>query len=465
MEIDSMDKDEPYVFPEELINQLFGIYGNLFIEENGSFSSEKKNTIYTLSDISFHNRGSKAKNRMFIGSTGIFSSSKQNSNDSQQKENEQENIQSIPVKKKSVKKMKRMEFKIINSYGPSFNTEIGSNLCFFNQSLQLILHCQFIYDWLQEKTPSKIKSECLINLYFIAHQYYNMSNDCLFEIIPAYQILVDLCLKKLNLTYGDMGDISDAIEAILSQFHFETPSTKKNYTSAFEIDFEYINYDNSEITQIYSNSLIIYNIEDQYSMPCSCVENVIIIPEIKSFAKKYNNTKWINYNLQYNESTQSYVPFNTREMKSLSESIQASFYPKTNQVYSYKKAVDSGNHPELIVSDNINYCIQTFNSFPAFLIIKINYIQSRTDNLKIDQKLIFQKLNSARIEYELIGLIYFSINHYFSLFVSHNNGKGSKWILYNDTIVPQFFEGLFEDAIIYFNLGHIDPCIVLYAKY
>lgn len=239
MEIDSMDKDEPYVFPEELINQLFGIYGNLFIEENGSFSSEKKNTIYTLSDISFHNRGSKAKNRMFIGSTGILSSSKQNSNDSQQKENEQENIQSIPVKKKSVKKMKRMEFKIINSYGPSFNTEIGSNLCFLNQSLQLILHCQFIYDWLQEKTPSKIKSECLINLYFIAHQYYNMSNDCLFEIIPAYQILVDLCLKKLNLTYGDMGDISDAIEAILSQFHFETPSTKKNYTSAFEIDFEY----------------------------------------------------------------------------------------------------------------------------------------------------------------------------------------------------------------------------------
>ena len=131
----------------------------------------------------------------------------------------------------------------------------------------------------------------------------------------------------------------------------------------------------------------------------------------------------------------------------------------------YKEEVDSGNHPELIVSDNINYCIQTFNSFPAFLIIKINYIQSRTDNLKIDQKLIFQKLNSARIEYELIGLIYFSINHYFSLFVSHNNGKGSKWILYNDTIVPQLFEGLFEDAIIHFNLGHIDPCIVLYAKY
>lgn len=177
-------------------------------------------TIYSISDISFYNKGTAAKNKILTDPISMFSSSKTQG-----------------AQQCNLSKSKKGQIKIIEHYGLSFEMNEGTNLCFFNQALQLILHCQSTYDWFIQKTPSKIKTPTLICLYCIAKVYYKFRNNTPIRISSPYMVLQNLCLSKLKVQPGQCGDVAEVIQIILQEFANETPSSKKNYlpSCAFEM--------------------------------------------------------------------------------------------------------------------------------------------------------------------------------------------------------------------------------------
>ncbi|KAK8891928.1 hypothetical protein M9Y10_029150 [Tritrichomonas musculus] len=85
--------------------------------------------LYSISSKEFQNKGAMAKARYFGGSNQRFT-----------------NSQNTTSQKKSKNNIKTNRLQQNCYYGPAFSMEKGNNLCFFNQALQVILHCKSIYE-------------------------------------------------------------------------------------------------------------------------------------------------------------------------------------------------------------------------------------------------------------------------------------------------------------------------------
>ena len=228
--------------PQDMLNQISNIINGqnqaMNNSENLNLSNDTDIKLYSLSDKSFQNKGSMAKSRLIIGSKGMFKDS--------QKQNK-------TVKKKSKMNVKNDRLNEQKYYGPAFYMEIGSNLCFFNQALQTILHFKIIFEWMQDKTPSMINSPILVHLLFISIDYYSFSGDpYVIDLDSAYYSLVDSYFANSMYAKGDMGDIADAYTFILNEFKHEKAISNGNYSSLFEIVIKTAQYDgeNENISSI-----------------------------------------------------------------------------------------------------------------------------------------------------------------------------------------------------------------------
>ena len=221
------------------------------------------------------------EHKVFFQTKNVQKKANQHNPDSQQTRDNDENVESLLYHNKSTKKTQRKNIKVINSYGPSFSVEFGSNLCFLNQCLHILFHCQFIYDWCHEKTSAQIKSDCLRNLYFISNMYYNQANNSLFKLDPAYHKLVEMCHSRLAIADGEMGDTIDTVEYILNEFQYETASTKRKYSSAFEIVMKYTNYYYSGDFNSIPSVMNVYNINDKFEQLTFCLASIFEYDSLK----------------------------------------------------------------------------------------------------------------------------------------------------------------------------------------
>lgn len=485
MEIDVTKNEKHFELPLNISMYLLQIFSGKSTIDSYEQQINKTNTnvIYTISHKSFHNKGSNAKSRLNIGSVGIFSS-----HETKNKTIEHENIshsnvesqdhiidfQDSPINysnsqnkhSSSYKKPQQKASNITKAQliSPVFETKNHSNLCFFNQALHLILHCDSIFEWVNKKKPTNIKSSLLCNLYFVGKDYYNCDYKKVLNIKEPYNSLVNVCFDALHINKGDQYDSTDIIELILGEFKKEKPSIKNEYSSTFNNIVKSIEYDCNGNNNTAAIESPIYYLCDQSPKINMKESEFIKIPDLKACNKTDNFKTWIYYNLQ-SVGPSEYVPLQMCETSNLFNAIQASFYPESSTISHFKYKKDNGLNPNLIKYNEINFSLQALVSYPRYLFFKINYIGQRQGQFLINEKLAFVGKNESYAEYSVIAITFFKANHFYSLIRYKNANKGPLWALYNDPEIPSLYEGLYKDAMNYFGLNNSKPSIVLFEKY
>lgn len=161
-----------------------------------------------------------------------------------------------------------------NYFGPAFYMKMDSNLCCFNQAIQIIFHCPIIYKWISKETIKRIKSAVLVNLFLIGKDYYsNKEKPYVVKLNPAYNTLVDMLLAFSNLKYGEMGDVTDVFEIGFKRVHFINDNEHASIIRTTVLNLP---------NEVSINDLMIQNTE-------------ILLPDI---VKKKNFKQWIGYNLK-----------------------------------------------------------------------------------------------------------------------------------------------------------------------
>ncbi|KAK8882217.1 hypothetical protein M9Y10_044858 [Tritrichomonas musculus] len=121
MFIDSND----YNLSPRILNDIYVILNGEKAENNPDQNTDSLK-LYSITNKSFTNKGFIAKNRLFFGSTGMFKTS-------------DEKTSTLPISLERKKKIPN------NYFGYAFYMKMDSNLCYFNQALQIIFHCPIIY--------------------------------------------------------------------------------------------------------------------------------------------------------------------------------------------------------------------------------------------------------------------------------------------------------------------------------
>ena len=208
----------------------------------------------------------------------------------------------------------------------------GSNLCFFNQALQLLLHYKEIFQWINKTSPSQIKSKILINFYFIGLEYYSYAErPNIINLNVAYNTLVQIYLNQKHMQIGSMDDLLDAYDYILNEFKFEKSFYGQNYSSLFEVGYKRIEYykDNENTSTLRSSIL---NLSTNVSIANITNEQTNIkLPDVKDKEKNNNFQQWIKLNMMQKNQSQC-IPNNQRSINSISEAIKGFVFAKSKQM-------------------------------------------------------------------------------------------------------------------------------------
>ncbi|KAK8891927.1 hypothetical protein M9Y10_029149 [Tritrichomonas musculus] len=255
-----------------------------------------------------------------------------------------------------------------------------------------------------------------------------------------------------------MGDITNVILFLLNELKNEKSICGHKYTSLFEIEIKRVE-DRKDEQNILKHQISVLNLSNVTRVDISKYhEKDIILPVLKDVEK--NHKQWIDLNMKL-LSQYRFIPNEIHPIKSITEAIISFLYPSTNQVdFFYENLMDDSS--QYINLDDIDYCLQTVLSFPKYLFIKINSeSQSNDPEFIIDEKISFLKTDKNLIEYEIIGIVFFSGHHFYSLHRCWNS-REPIWILYNDPKEPILFNGFFQEALLYFNLSIYNTCVLIY---
>ena len=166
--------------------------------------------------------------------------------------------------------------------------EKGNNLCFFNQALQVILHCKSIYEWINEKSLSQSKQNqhLQIHLFFIGKEYYNYKGKpYILPKNPAYNSLVYSYLDISHMKIGQMGDITNVILFLLNELKNEKSICGHKYTSLFEIEIKRVE-DRKDEQNILKHQISVLNLSNVTRVDISKYhEKDIILPVLKDVEK------------------------------------------------------------------------------------------------------------------------------------------------------------------------------------